>query len=151
MRPSPFRSPAGGIWTDFFLLAEPGAVPQARRFTEAYLRHRRLMALSDTVALVASELVTNAVRLTSASPLTEADDLAIVALRVRLTPASLFVEVWDRDPRRPILTHANALDEGGRGLALVATLAKAWDYYPCDAATAGKVVWAEIAIESVTS
>jgi hypothetical protein len=50
-----------------------------------------------------------------------------------------------------MLTHANALDEGGRGLALVATLARAWDYYTCDATTAGKVVWAEIAIEPVTS
>jgi anti-sigma regulatory factor (Ser/Thr protein kinase) len=155
MRPSPFRSPAGGIWADLYMIAEPGAVAQARRFAAAYLRRRRLTALAETVTLAASELVTNAVRHTGTppSPLIEPDDLdqAIVALRIRLTPAGLFVEVWDRDPRPPILTHADALDEGGRGLALVAALARMWDYYPCAAATAGKVVWAEIPIAPVTS
>jgi hypothetical protein len=121
MTPSPFRSPAGGIWTDLFMVAEPSAVSQARRFTESYLCRRRLTALSDTVVLV------------------------------RLTPAGLFVEVWDGDPRPPVLTRADALDEGGQGLALVAALAKAWDHYPCDKATTGKVIWAEIAIDRVTS
>lgn len=144
-----FRSPAGGIWADLYLLAEPSAVPQARRFAEAYLRRRGLTALADSVTLVASELVTNAVRHTCAPPssLTEPD----VALRLRLTPASLFVEAWDRDPRPPVLTHAAALDEGGRGLALVAMLAKAWDYYTCDGTTAGKVVWAEIVVGPAAS
>jgi anti-sigma regulatory factor (Ser/Thr protein kinase) len=155
MRPSPFRSPAGGIWADLYMLAEPGAVPQARRFADAYLRRRRLTELSETVTLVASELVTNAVRHTRTSPssLIESDDLdqAIVAMRIRLTPAGLFVEVWDRDPRPPILTHATALDEGGRGLALVAALARTWHHYTCDTTTGGKVVWAEITIAPVTS
>jgi anti-sigma regulatory factor (Ser/Thr protein kinase) len=154
MRPSPFRSPAGGSWADLYMLAEPSAVPQARRFADAYLRRRRLTALCEPVMLVASELVTNAVRHTGTPPnsLIEPDDLdqAIVALRMRLTPVSLFVEVWDRDPRPPILTHAEALDEGGRGLALVATLARTWDHYACDT-SAGKVVWAEITLAPVTS
>jgi anti-sigma regulatory factor (Ser/Thr protein kinase) len=147
MRPSPFRSPAGGIWTDLYITAEAGAVPRARRFAEAYLRRRRLTALSDTVTLVASELVTNAVRATNQADLGR----PIVAMRLRLTPASLFVEVWDRVPDPPVLARADALDIGGRGLALVAALAKTWDHYPCDEGIAGKVVWAEIAIELVTS
>lgn len=155
MRPSPFRTPAGGIWSDLYMHAEPSAVPRARRFTEAYLRRRRLAALSETVALVASELVTNAVRVTCApaSPLAGPGEAgqAIVAMRLRSTPAGLFVEVWDRDPRPPVLTHAAALDENGRGLALVAALCRAWDHYPCDATTGGKVVWAEIAATPVTS
>jgi anti-sigma regulatory factor (Ser/Thr protein kinase) len=147
MRPSPFRAPAGGIWTDLYMAAEAGAVPRARRFAEAYLRHRHLTALSDTLTLVASELVTNAVRATEQTDLGQ----PIVAMRLRLTPASLFVEVWDRVPDPPVLTSADALDIGGRGLALVTALAKTWDHYPCDEGTAGKVVWAEIATEPVTS
>jgi hypothetical protein len=155
MKPSPFRSPAGGIWSDLFMIAEPSAVSQARRFTEAYLRRRRLTALTDTVTLVASELVTNAVRATTTppcpSPQPDDADPAVVGLRLRLSPASLFVEVWDGDPRPPVLTRAGAFDEGGRGLALVDAFTRAWDHYPCAGATPGKVVWAEITLRQASS
>ncbi|HEX6468596.1 MAG TPA: ATP-binding protein [Streptosporangiaceae bacterium] len=155
MKSSPFRSPAGGIWSDLYMIAESSAVSQARRFTEAYLRRRRLTPLTDTATLVTSELVTNAVRATGTLPSPPVDaggaGQAVVGLRLRLSPAGLFVEVWDRDPRPPVLAQAGAFDEGGRGLALVDAFSKAWDHYPCAGTTPGKVVWAEISLGTVTS
>ena len=156
MTPPPFRSSPGGAWADLYLIAEPSAVTQARRFTVTQLHRWRLMPLSETVTLVTSELVTNAVRVTCSPSvcLIESgghEQPAVVAVRLRRTPASLFVEVWDRNPRPPVLTHGGTFDEGGRGLPLVAAFTKAWDHYRCEGRGTGKVVWAEIAIGPVPS
>lgn len=151
MTPSPFRTSPGDVWAELYLTALPTAVARARRFTEVTLHRWRLAACCDAVSLVASELLTNSVRATGPDTMPQTLDklddldLAVVAVRLRSTPSSLFVEVWDSDPEPPMLTEADALDESGRGLTLVAALTTTWGHYACEGTTPGKVVWAEIA------
>ena len=127
----------------------PSAVSLTRRFIEAHLRKWHLEEMTDTAALVASELVTNAIKATG---ITEgpADyarlhdvKLARVITRLRLSAPSLFIETWDGGPHPPVPACPGDLDEGGRGLMLVTALTTAWGHYP---SASGKVVWAEITI-----
>lgn len=131
------------------LAALPSAVSLTRRFIEAHLRKWHLEEMTYTAALVASELVTNAIKATG---ITEAPagyaaiydmDLARVTTRLRLSASSLFTEVWDGDPHPPVPACPGDLDEDGRGLMLVTALTAAWGYYP---SVTGKVVWAEITV-----
>lgn len=148
-RPGDARTDAGSTDVDELELAAiPSAVSLTRRFTEAFLRKRDLEEVTDTARLIASELVTNAIRATgvTATPAGYAGlhgaRLARIIARLHLAPPGLFIEVWDEDPRPPVRVQPGALDEGGRGLLLVTALAAAWGHYPCDR---GKVVWAQIA------
>ena len=87
-------------------------------------------ALSD-LALMSSELVTNAVRHTGAS----------CAVVVRWTGARLRVEVTDTDPREPKAGDGSVDAESGRGLLLVESIAADWGSVQV---LAGKTVWFEI-------
>lgn len=133
------------------LAALPSAVSLTRRFIEAHLRKWQLEEMIDTAALVASELVTNAIKATG---ITEAPadyarlldvKLARVITRLRLSATSLFIETWDGDQRPPVPARPGDFDEGGRGLRLVTALTTAWGHYP---SASGKVVWTEITIPS---
>ncbi|MQA87712.1 MAG: ATP-binding protein [Streptosporangiales bacterium] len=132
------------------LAALPTAVGCARRFTATQLRHWELAELIDGATLAVSELVTNAVQATGAVKMprsyAELHDLplATVVMRLRRTSASLVLEVWDADPHPPVPVDPGDCDEGGRGLSVVAAVAKAWGHYPSDAHAGGKVVWAEL-------
>jgi len=111
------------------------AVPVARRRILAVVRGWGLPlpeeSLSD-LALMASEVVTNALRHTGAS----------CAVVVRWSGERLRVEVTDTEPTRPRVGDG-ALDAGsGRGLLLVDALAADWGSFPV---AAGKVVWFEVA------
>ncbi|MDX2698920.1 SpoIIE family protein phosphatase [Streptomyces ipomoeae] len=85
--------------------------------------------LAMTTELVVSELVTNAIR------------YAAPPIRLRLLhDARLTCEVSDASSTAPRLRHARSLDEGGRGLFLVAQLSHRWGTrYTAD----GKIIWAE--------
>lgn len=152
MMPSPFRARPGHVSAQLPLVALPTAARCARLFVSDQLRRWHLHELDDTATLVACELVTNAVAATGTleMPATYAVlhdlDLAVMAMRLLLTPGSLFVEVWDRDPNPPIPGNAGDFDENGRGLTLVTALTKTWGAYPTDTTAGGKVVWAEINI-----
>lgn len=114
------------------LEASPASVGRARRMTEEALDRWGLDESEDlatTMALLVSELVTNAVRY-AAGPTVE--------LLVRRGPRALWVEVSDRDTRAPRLRHAAPTDEGGRGLALVQALSTGWG---SRSTLEGKVVW----------
>ncbi|NUS11117.1 MAG: ATP-binding protein, partial [Streptomyces sp.] len=84
---------------------------------------------APTTQLIVSELLTNAIRYGS-PPLT---------LRL-IRSDRLVCEVTDASSTSPHLRHAGGLDEGGRGLFLVAELAETWGtrYGP-----QGKTIWAE--------
>ena len=104
---------------------------EARRFVAAHLESLGLHGLVDPVALVADELITNAI-LHANSP---------ANLTLYLREGNLRLEVHDNSsvmpkPRRPS-DHATS----GRGLALVEGLSAAWGASPCD--DGGKVVWAD--------
>lgn len=110
----------------------PGA---ARDFVDVELS-RRFMPLSrpaviDDALLVASELVTNAVRAGSSS----------VSVLVRLHRSELEIAVADDAPGEPEVQHAEPSESHGRGLFIVQLLAAQWGI---DRTPAGKCVWAAL-------
>ena len=98
---------------------------------EAVERGRATVRIDD-VALVVSELVTNAV-------LHGAGD---ITLHLTVEQSTVHVEVIDADPVTPEAVEIAPDAESGRGLLLVSKVAKRWGVEP---AGTGKVVWAELA------
>jgi anti-sigma regulatory factor (Ser/Thr protein kinase) len=90
---------------------------EARTFVADALTADGLDADPDTVLLLTSELVTNAV---------EHGEGEEIAVRVRRHGDQVRVEVADRCPLMPRQRQAGVLDEHGRGIALVAALAHDW-------------------------
>ncbi|MCH0568437.1 HAD-IA family hydrolase [Streptomyces sp. MUM 136J] len=109
--------------------ADPADVARVRRLVTEQLADWELEELSFTTELVASELVTNAIRY-ARPPLT---------LRL-IRDSALMCEVSDASSTTPHMKRSRAFDEGGRGLLLVAQLTRRWGTrYAPD----GKTVWAE--------
>jgi anti-sigma regulatory factor (Ser/Thr protein kinase) len=86
----------------------------------------------EDVALVVSELVTNAVLHGDGD----------VTLNVVVSTDAVHVEVGDREPELPDQADPRLDAESGRGLLLVSRLATEWGVRP---ALPGKVVWADLA------
>ncbi|GAA2139207.1 ATP-binding protein [Actinomadura napierensis] len=85
--------------------------------------------------LVASELVTNALRYASASD----DD---VTFRIgRAEDGALWMEVQDATCDLPCIQRADTISEAGRGLFIVDQFTRCWGVRPV-AGSAGKVVFA---------
>ncbi|MEY6569277.1 ATP-binding SpoIIE family protein phosphatase, partial [Streptomyces sp. PGLac3x] len=116
----------------WFLDPDPAAPGRARRLARAALARWGLEELTDSVELLVSEVVTNAVRYASRP----------VTLRLLRTDV-LRVEVGDDVPQLPRLRQARATDEGGRGLYLVNKVARRWD---ATRLSNGKVVWFELSM-----
>ncbi|MFD9318387.1 SpoIIE family protein phosphatase [Streptomyces sp. NPDC060053] len=108
---------------------DPAAVADVRARATRQVEAWGLGDLAMTSELIVSELVTNAVR------------YATPPIRLRLIlDARLTCEVSDASSTAPRLRHARIMDEGGRGLFLVAQLAHRWgSRYTAD----GKIIWAE--------
>ncbi|MFI5475862.1 SpoIIE family protein phosphatase [Streptomyces cacaoi] len=113
------------------LAAEPAAVARARSDVSRQLSDWGLEELDFTAELVVSELVTNAIRY-GRPP---------IRLRLIHHDRALLCEVSDGSSTTPHLRRARVLDEGGRGLFLVAQLAEHWGTRH---ARRGKTVWAEL-------
>ncbi|CAM5635116.1 SpoIIE family protein phosphatase [Streptomyces violaceorubidus] len=114
------------------LPARDDAAARARALVSALLRQWRTRdSARDSVLLLVSELVTNAVRF-AGGPIT-----------VRLIRAGpgLLCEVGDTGNGRPRLGRGGLLDDGGRGLHVVHRLTSRWGVRWTDT---GKVVWAEV-------
>lgn len=112
------------------------SVREARRFTRATLQLWGLGGLHDSMELVASELVTNALRYgvppgASGAP-----------VRLSLVRWSSCVVCAVRDPsnRVPITKDPDYIAETGRGLHLVDSFSENWGWHPLSGT--GKVVWA---------
>ncbi|MEU9555831.1 ATP-binding SpoIIE family protein phosphatase [Streptomyces fumanus] len=114
----------------WFLDPEDAAPGKARRLARHALARWGLEELTDSVELLVSEVVTNAVRYASRP----------VTLRLLRTDV-LRCEVGDDVPQLPRLRQARATDEGGRGLYLVNRLARRWG---ATRLSTGKVVWFEL-------
>ncbi|WP_107068607.1 SpoIIE family protein phosphatase [Streptomyces sp. NBRC 110035] len=114
----------------WFLEPEDAAPGRARRLARRALSRWGMEDLSDSVELLVSEVVTNAVRYASRP----------VTLRLLRTDV-LRCEVGDDVPQLPRLRQARATDEGGRGLYLVNRLARRWG---ATRLSTGKVVWFEL-------
>ncbi|MEU6983079.1 SpoIIE family protein phosphatase [Streptomyces sp. NPDC046324] len=118
----------------WFLEPEDAAPGRARRLARRALARWDLEELSDSVELLISEVVTNAVRYAERP----------VTLRLLRTDV-LRCEVGDDSPQLPRQRRARDTDEGGRGLFLVNRLARRWG---ATRLSGGKVVWFELATRS---
>ncbi|MFK4071276.1 SpoIIE family protein phosphatase [Streptomyces sp. NPDC029674] len=114
----------------WFLEPENATPSRARRLARSALVRWGLEEMTDSVELLVSEVVTNAVRYAS-RPIT---------LRLLRTDV-LRCEVGDDVPQLPRLRNARATDEGGRGLYLVNKMARRWG---ATRLSTGKVVWFEL-------
>ncbi|MEV6806199.1 ATP-binding protein [Streptomyces sp. NPDC017248] len=121
---------------------DPAEVGRARRWARSRLAGSGITAdepLAETLILLVSELVTNAVVHTGRPSV----------LRLCLpgaaagdgTPATVRVEVADACPRAPEPRCAGRDATGGRGLALVDCLADRWGWSHDGA---GKSIWCEL-------
>jgi GAF domain-containing protein/anti-sigma regulatory factor (Ser/Thr protein kinase) len=113
------------------LTVEPDAVPYARRWVAEALTDKAVTAILPDAELIVSELVTNAL-LHAGPPIT---------VRVDVRPDSVRIAVSDGSRATPVRALARADSMTGRGLSLVAALARDWGVEPTPA---GKVVWCEI-------
>ncbi|MGW7204546.1 SpoIIE family protein phosphatase [Streptomyces sp. NPDC054837] len=112
--------------------SDPAAVSRFRAAVTEQLTAWGLEELSFTVELVASELVTNAIRHATGP----------VRLRL-LRDRALICEVSDGSSTSPRLRRAKNEDEGGRGLFLVAQLTERWGTRHTPE---GKIIWTELAL-----
>ncbi|KQX58833.1 MULTISPECIES: SpoIIE family protein phosphatase [unclassified Streptomyces] len=115
---------------DWRLPREPRSVGRARELARTQLKAWDLEALVDTVELLVSELVTNALRYGEGE----------IRLRL-LRDRTLVCEVWDAGLVQPRRRRAKDTDEGGRGLQLVGLLSSSWG---SRRTPRGKTVWFEL-------
>jgi anti-sigma regulatory factor (Ser/Thr protein kinase) len=123
---------------DMLALAPDADAPaRARAFVERVCKIWSVGKVAKLAALVASEMVTNAV--------IHAKTRAVMMLR--LAGQTLHISVRDGDPRpmyRPVLGATGASDQDhGRGLLILDAMADRWGSHPT---ADGKVVWATISV-----
>jgi anti-sigma regulatory factor (Ser/Thr protein kinase) len=118
------------------LPADTTSVAAARQFVTTCLHKWNVEEATDDINLVVDELVTNAIK-HARTPVT---------LSVAHRSDRIIINVEDAstdDPRPDML--AGPLDEEGRGLRLVAHVAREWG---CTRLPDGKRVWAEIPLDA---
>lgn len=109
----------------------PASIASVRRFAVGACRASGHGQMCEVVALLVSEIATNAL----------VHGTGEVQVRVTTRGAAVRVEVADDSPRMPEPRAAGLLEEGGRGLALVESLASQWGVHRQGS---GKVVWFEL-------
>ncbi|MGW5463899.1 SpoIIE family protein phosphatase [Streptomyces sp. NPDC003996] len=119
------------------LPGDPVAVAGIRSHVLQQLEQWDLGSLDFTTELIASELVTNAIRYGR-----EPMQLRLVYDR------TLICEVSDGSSTSPHIRRASATDEGGRGLFLVADCAQRWGVRYTNQ---GKTIWVEQALNTEAS
>lgn len=121
---------------------DPAEVGRARRWARSRLAGSGITAdepLAETLILLVSELVTNAVVHTGRPAVLRLCLPAPVA--EECASATVRVEVADGSSRAPVPRCAGDDATGGRGLALVDCLADRWGWSP---EGAGKSIWCEL-------
>jgi anti-sigma regulatory factor (Ser/Thr protein kinase) len=113
------------------LACDPRSVAAARRFVTSRLAAWGHPAMTDTAALLVSELVTNAL-LHARSP---------VVVAVSGGTGCVRVEVTDGSPVEPRQRRNSLVSGTGRGLVLVERLARGWG---AERREVGKAVWFEL-------
>ncbi|WP_443048590.1 ATP-binding SpoIIE family protein phosphatase [Streptomyces sp. NBC_00272] len=121
----------------WFLDPDDTAPGRARRFARQSLKRWDLEELSDSLELLVSEVVTNAIRYAEQP----------VVLRLLRTDV-LRCEVGDDSPQLPRQRQAWDRDEAGRGLYVVNRLARRWG---ATRLSNGKVVWFELPLSIETA
>jgi hypothetical protein len=137
------------------LASRPESVGRARDFTRSTLHGWGLPEQYDTVALVVSELVTNALRHgvrartddfapAVAAPAVTAPAAVAPAVELELMRCArrLICAVHDPSARAPRVGEMDGVAESGRGLHLVECFSDGWGWRPLSGERPGKVVWA---------
>lgn len=139
--PSHAHAAAGAdqwLLRDFLELgALPSAVPCARLHARLVIQEWGLTVLADSVELVVSELITNAVHASLGLGLATPVRLWLLG-----DAEQVLIIVWDASPSMPIHTNVSAEAEGGRGLVLVGATSSRWG--TSASPSGGKTVWALI-------
>ncbi|MFE6159185.1 ATP-binding protein [Streptomyces sp. NPDC056486] len=121
----------------FRLPPHPASVSLARGRVRDHLAawgHKEESTAQDDTVLLVSELVTNAV---CHGRVQEREfEVAITVL----SDGDCFIEVSDESPTSPEMRDSGPLEESGRGLRLLDTLAEAWGVW--QRGRSGKTVWA---------
>ncbi|KOU67976.1 regulator [Streptomyces sp. MMG1533] len=120
------------------------AVREARQFTRRTLNQWDLDDRFDDVALVVSELVTNALRhaLPANTPRIPEHGPPVRLHLMRWTER-LVCAVRDPSPDSPVTRETDDFSaESGRGLFLVDSFSDSWGWHPLAGNLGGKVVWA---------
>ncbi|MFJ8465439.1 ATP-binding protein [Streptomyces swartbergensis] len=118
---------------------DPAEVGRARRWARSRLAGSGIQAdepLAETLILLVSELVTNAVVHTGRPAV-----LRLSLPRAVTEEATVRLEVADRSGRAPVPRCAEDDATGGRGLALVDGLADRWGW---SVESTGKRIWCEL-------
>ncbi|MET8011411.1 ATP-binding protein [Streptomyces sp. NPDC005271] len=130
---------------EWHLPRHPRSVGRARTLLREQARSWKVPEeLAETAVLLLSELMTNACQHARVPPGRE------VRARCVVRDEKLRVEVSDAGDVLPRLRQARPEDESGRGLALIAALADAWDAYPRPCGI-GKTVWFELKVVTEVS
>ncbi|MFE0042635.1 ATP-binding SpoIIE family protein phosphatase [Streptomyces albireticuli] len=117
------------------LLGGVEAAPRARAFASGVLVSWRFPTeLRDLGVLAASELVANSLQ----------HGTPPMRLRLRRTDRRLIIEVTDGDDHLPRRRRAEPVDEAGRGISIIATIASSWGSRRTPGG--GKAVWCEFAL-----
>lgn len=118
------------------------AVKGARQFTGCTLRQWDIPELLDEVALVVSELVTNALRHALPCAAAAGEPERPVRLHLMRGPSRLVCAVRDPSEVGPVAGEAGCGEESGRGLHLVESFTDGWGWQPLVGTARGKIVWA---------
>ncbi|MFI6696287.1 ATP-binding protein [Streptomyces sp. NPDC050433] len=116
---APSAEPTGAVHAALSFDAQPRHVETARRITATVLGEAGVgdHDTIGTVQLLVSEIVTNAVVHGSANS---------VSFQITCAADEVLIEVDDHSPGSPEVLAAGPDDEGGRGMRLVAHLAREW-------------------------
>ena len=133
------------------LPADPLSVSIARTYVTRILTDWGRADLADDTQLIASELLTNAIKATQNAHKPNDPTYAMFAgyechpwLGLHQLGDDVVLEVWDCNRNPPKLRAPEPWEIGGRGLQVVNDLATSWGYrWP---KTGGKIVWATLAV-----
>lgn len=104
---------------------------RARQFVDEVLHRWQRDGAIERLALIASELVTNAVQ----------HGRTKVSIELSATEGSVRIEVFDQGVGRPTFIKSDLAIPGGLGLPIVEALAASWGV---TSGNDGKGVWAEV-------
>ncbi len=110
--------------------AAPTTAAAARELVSTYLAEHGLLHLQDSVRVVVSELVTNAL-VHARTPFT---------VTLSQSSRTLLLRVEDGSQEPPVLRTPGPMEDTGHGLRLVEALSRDWGHTPAPAGS--KVVWA---------
>lgn len=113
------------------LTADPMTIRVPRKLAELALENWGLAHLTDSAAVIVSELATNTLKVAKGTE---------IEVGVSLQGGWVRLEVWDGSPTIPAVPADLDLDSlGGRGLWVVSQLADKFGIDPC---RGGKTIWA---------